>query len=356
MNGEPAIRMEAAEYRLSVPLPRGLTADAMPNDFGAPADEAAACRQTAALFDYSFLLRLRIEGARALEAVSVLCGRDFSTLPVGSIRYALHADAGGWLVSDLTVWRTSAKTFEIMSGRAADVPEFIAALAPYDVKTFDLSDQTAVFAVQGPQTTTVLAAVADAGGIGGIPFFGFRDMHLFGAVCRVGRLGFTGLDGVEILCAPEDAPRLWHLLTAQVRPAGFAAADQLRLSAGLALFSNEFRPPVSAADIGLRRVRPDGTHTADKAPARVSRVCFRAQSGHQNNSAPEALAGIEWTPDMAFPPVLGALAVTSLAREPLSDAVIGMGYVARAQNGGTVTEPSGILTDVRITRKFPDPP
>ena len=345
--------MNSVEYQPAAPLPRGLTADAMCVDYGAAADEAEACRREAALFDYSFLLRLRVEGARAVEAISDLCGRDFSSLATGEIRYALHADAQGWLVSDLTVWRTAAETFEIMSGRAADVPDIAAALAPYGVETFDVSDQTAVFAIQGPRTDAVLGSIADVA-VERIPFFGFRDTHLFGAVCRIGRLGFTGLDGVEILCAVEDAPRLWRLLAVRARPAGFAAADELRLDAGLALFSKEFEPPVSAADVGLRRIRPNGTGISERAPARVSRVCFTAQAGVENAGKAAATVALEWMPGATFPPPPGALAVTSLARRPASRTVIGMGYVARAHRGDAVAAPSGALADIRITRKFSD--
>ena len=45
-------------YQILDPLPRGLTVDAMPMDFGSAKYEAIYCQETAALFDYSFLINL----------------------------------------------------------------------------------------------------------------------------------------------------------------------------------------------------------------------------------------------------------------------------------------------------------
>ena len=340
------------EYQVPVPLRRGLTGDAMPADFGSPADEVDACRDSAALFDYSFLLRLRVDGPDAVGAVSSLCGRDFSTLAVGSIKYALATDDEGWLVSDLTVWRTGRETLEIMSGRAEDVPAMIAALASWEVDVVDLSDQTAALALQGPATDEILLSLVNDMTISDIPFFGFRDLHLFGAVCRIGRIGFTGLDGVEILCAAEDAAKLWHLLSSHARPAGFAAADYLRLKGGLPLFTKEFVPPVNAADVGLKRVRMQGDLPADHNPARVHRVSFSARASSGFTGRHGDYSAVEWSPGRPFPPEPGTLAVTSISPSPLSDDLIGMGYVNHAQDDTPLTVPSRTLEDIRVSRRF----
>jgi aminomethyltransferase len=340
------------EYQVPLPLHRGLTGDAMPADFGSPAEEIDACRNSAALFDYSFLLRLRVDGPDAVSAVSSLCGRDFSTLVEGSIRYALATDNAGWLVSDLTVWRTGQETLEIMSGRAEDVPAMVAALASWNVDVFDLSDQTAALALQGPATNETLSSLVNDAMISKIPFFGFRDLHLFGAICRVGRLGFTGLDGVEILCAAEDAAKLWRLMSPLARPAGFLAADYLRLQGGLPLFTKEFLPPVNAADIGLKRVRMQGALSADLNPARVHRVCFSAKASTGFTGRHGDYSAVEWSPSRPFPPEPGSLTVTSISPSPVSDTLIGMGYVNPAQIDAPLSVPSGTLKDIRVSRRF----
>ena len=136
-------------------LPGMMLADAMPMDFGSAKTDAMPCQETAGLFDYSFLLRLLIRGSGSIWGISEICGRDFSDLLRGGIRYGLIIDPDRWLVSDLTVWRSNLDELEIMSGRVEDVCFIKRALASHDVKIVDLSRQTAVLALQGPETNRI---------------------------------------------------------------------------------------------------------------------------------------------------------------------------------------------------------
>lgn len=321
----------------------------MPASFGDPGREVASCREHAALFDYSFLLRLVVRGPDALAAVAALCGRDFSSLPVGRIRYALTADAEGWLISDLTVWRTGADSLELMSGRAEDARSIPGALAPYDVAVSDVSDDTAVLAVQGPGTAAVLAGLNGGAVVSAVPSFGFLDAALERVPCTLARLGFTGLDGVEILCPAGRAQPLWDVLARAAQPAGFEAADRLRLSAGLALFTREFRPPVSAADAGLSRFRPEGNAPADRRPARVVRLCFSARP-----RAPSARSGavdpasLSWREGAPFPPAPGTVAITSVAPNGSPENVIGMGYARPAGPRDRLVDAMGNFEALRV--------
>ena len=89
-----------------------------------------------------------------------------------------------------------------------------------------------ILAVQGP-TARALAATVLA-----IP--ALADLGVFHALEQgdffVGRTGYTGEDGVEIVAANGLLTDLAdRLLAAGVRPAGLAARDSLRLEAGLDL-------------------------------------------------------------------------------------------------------------------------
>ena len=347
--------MHSIDYRIPAELPRGLTQDAMPNDFGSPCEEVWACQNEAALFDYSFLLRIRVHGPDAIRAVSNFCGRDFSSLAEGTIQYALTTNEEGWLISDLTVWRTGPETLEIVTGRAEDLPAIACVLGLYHLEVFDLSSQTAVLALQGPEANDILTLLTPGEDVSQISSFEFRDLQLFGSVCRVGRLGFTGLDGVEIVCSVDDADKLWCLLARRARPAGFIAADQLRLLADLPLFTKEFAPPVNASDIGLKRIRNWAKDAVNNKPAKVLRICFSAVAGRKAYGQVENYAAWEWTSGMPFPPRPETLAVTSLAHVPACDTLIGMGYVDKDHEDRSLSDLSGFLDEITITKKFPNP-
>ncbi len=341
-----------SDRQIRAPLPRGLTHNSMSMDFGSVTDEVMACQNSAALFDYSFLLRILIKGPAAVQGVSELCGRDFSDMHVGGIRYALLTDCDGWLVSDLTIWRSKLDQLEMMTGRAEDLTSIKKSLAGYDLQIIDVSRETAVLALQGPETFSLLSKIARKIKSSEIPYFSFRDLSLDGVPCRVGRLGYTGFDGVELLSAVEDATSLWGLLSEYASPAGFGAANYLRLKAGLPLFTHEFRPLVSAADIGLKRVRRQGKLFADCAAQRVSRICFSARSAIDGGVNKKTISNLLWTSEDAFPPERGSIAITSIIPDLMPHEHIGMGYVVYKLKGEPLLHSSNLLRDIRITKKF----
>ena len=66
---------------------------ALTRDFGDVRGEATSCRSAAALFDFSFMSRLRIEGPGACALIAKLTPRRIDDLAAGRIRYALRVDA-----------------------------------------------------------------------------------------------------------------------------------------------------------------------------------------------------------------------------------------------------------------------
>jgi aminomethyltransferase len=64
-----------------------------------------------------------------------------------------------------------------------------------------------------------------------------------GVLVDIARTGYTGEDGFEIFCRPDDVRKLWRLFLEQgAEPCGLGARDTLRLEAGFPLFGHEFTP------------------------------------------------------------------------------------------------------------------
>ena len=64
--------------------------------------------------------------------------------------------------------------------------------------------------------------------------------------------GYTGEDGVEILCDPADAPALWDELARRgAAPAGLAARDTLRLEVCFHLYGNDLMEERGPIEAGL---------------------------------------------------------------------------------------------------------
>ena len=68
----------------------------------------------------------------------------------------------------------------------------------------------------------------------------------------VNRTGYTGEEGVELACPPEDAPALWNAILARgVTPCGLGARDTLRLEVCYPLHGNDIGPQWDAISSGL---------------------------------------------------------------------------------------------------------
>jgi aminomethyltransferase len=72
----------------------------------------------------------------------------------------------------------------------------------------------------------------------------------------VSRTGYTGEDGFEIYCKPEDARHIWDTLleagkTDGLIPAGLGARDSLRFEAALPLYGHEISQDISPLEGNL---------------------------------------------------------------------------------------------------------
>lgn len=284
-------------------------------DFGDPLAEARACRTNCAVFDFSFLECARIEGQGALSIIEAFSGRSVKGMRQGEIAYAVRVDDLGHALADLTLWKTGAQSFEIMSGRRQDIIDLLAFQGDCTQVT-DIGASRATFALQGPGTLDALRKIGDVEDIAQLGYFTFGQVNLSGIPCTVGRLGYTGEAGFEIIAASDRAGNLWQILSAHARPAGFIATDMLRIEAGFVLFTNEFRLPVSPAEAGL------GTFHLSTQPAgaKLRLVAFRADA--KASSWPWQPADIPPRPTTP-----GAITVTSACDSISAGGILGLGYV-----------------------------
>ena len=309
------------------------------NDFGDPVGEARACREGSAVFDFSFLECVRLDGPSARAVVEAYIQRPLDRLARGAIAYAVRTDSSAAAVADLTVWRTGAAAYEVMSGRREDVTALMAC-ASAEVEVVNVGGGRAVFAIQGPETLNVLRQLGDVDRLAGLPYFHFAQMELAGACCTVGRLGYTGEAGFEIVVPRTDAPRFWDELSRHARPSGFIAADMLRIEAGFVLFDNEFRVPISPDEAGLGQFYVGkNTH---KIPLKL--ISFAAETDHL--SAPWVAKSV-----LERPSQKGVIAVTSACHSIAAKGVLGLGFVtASTTDNAMLEDPSRQFRNIRPTQ------
>lgn len=216
------------------------------------AEEHLATRRSCGLFDFSFMSHIELAGDGARGFLDRLQTRNLARLAPGRIAYTLLLRPDGSVFIDATVWCLAPDRYRLFTGRRSDFALVADAAREAGVDPRDRSGEHAVLAVQGPRSARVLER--RLGAALGVPYFGFRAAMLAGVPVTIGRLGYSGELGYELVVPVDAAPALWRELAIDARECGFDAANSLRIESGYILFSNELTAPVNPFELGLGRL------------------------------------------------------------------------------------------------------
>jgi aminomethyltransferase len=219
--------------------------------------EHKAVRTAVGLFDVSHMGEAYLRGPRAREVVAKLTSNNCDSAPPGKAVYTLLCRPNGGIVDDCIFYKRADNDFMVIfnAGNVAKDLEWFREHASTTCDVVDVSDETALIAVQGPKAVGLVDALAN-GAVAAMPSFSFGDTVVAGVKCVAARTGYTGEDGFELACANRDAPALWDaLLEAATKvgglPVGLGARDSLRLEAKLPLYGNDLDDDHSPLEAGL---------------------------------------------------------------------------------------------------------
>lgn len=230
----------------------------LPVQYSSVIAESKAVRESAGMFDVSHMARLWFRGERVVEFMDWLTANDVLKLEDGRGQYSLLPNERGGCVDDIIVYRVNGTTFRMVvnaANHAKDVAWITKKIAEFGggIDIEDETDRTAMIAVQGPDALKKISKICpQAPGLESAPLFGLNQVEIGGVNCFAPRSGYTGEDGFELICAAEDAERLWSaLLATGVSPCGLGARDTLRVEAGLPLYGHELGDDLSPIAAGL---------------------------------------------------------------------------------------------------------
>ncbi len=289
--------------------------------------EHMAVRERAGVFDVSHMGEIETDGPQALELLQRLLSNDVAKIPIDGAQYSVLCREDGGVLDDLFTYRLDADRYLTVTNaanHACDLDWFRAHAKDDfpDAQVTDRIDDYAMLAVQGPLARELVQTISDAP----LPArMTAARRRLAGAEVLVCGTGYTGEDGVELLCRPQDAPALWDELTRRgAAPAGLAARDTLRLEACFHLYGNDLSTERGPIEAGLGWCCKE--ETGFVGAEAVSRV--RA-SGPAERLVAFALDG----PGIARQgnPVVGGGEVSSGTLSPCIGVGIGMAYVPAAR-------------------------
>ena len=230
----------------------------MPIQYSGIIEEHFQVRKQCGVFDVSHMGDLLIKGPRAAIQLDGLLTNPISKAPVGKAVYGHLLTTDGQIIDDVITYHIAEGQY-LMVPNASNVDRVrewvIGNTKGLDI--FDLSTRLACLAVQGPSAEAVLQEMCSTD-LSTLKRFQGRFALLSGRSssfladhfpsegegvgCYIGRTGYTGEDGFEVLVEDRDATWLWNRLleTGKVRPIGLGARDTLRLEMGYLLSGTDF--------------------------------------------------------------------------------------------------------------------
>ena len=226
----------------------------MPVQYQGIIEEHKAVRERAGIFDVSHMAEFRLFGFGALEALQHLVASDLHRIDeVGAAQYTVMLDETGGVIDDLIVYHTGDLEYLVIANAGnhdVDV-EWMNAHLPADLEFVDESDRTGLIALQGPEAIRIITELA---GAEPPARFHIAEAMLDDSIpVLLARTGYTGEDGVEIVCSAKDAVAVWRLLLSfpEVSPCGLGARDTLRLEMGYPLHGSDMDRTTDPLSAGL---------------------------------------------------------------------------------------------------------
>ncbi len=233
----------------------------MPVSYTGINDEHFTVRKALGVFDVSHMGEFILKGEHAVALIQKITTNDVSKLTNGEAQYNCLTNNEGGIVDDLLVYCIEENNVYMLVVNASNIEKdwnWIMAHNTGNVEMHNISDKTALLAVQGPEATKVLQSLTEAD-ILNLKYYTFVK-GIFAGVENViiSATGYTGAGGVEIYFEDknEDAGKIWDAIFAAgaskgIKAIGLGARDTLRMEMGYCLYGNDIDDGTTPLEAGL---------------------------------------------------------------------------------------------------------
>ncbi|MGV6945925.1 glycine cleavage system aminomethyltransferase GcvT [Sphingobacterium kyonggiense] len=230
----------------------------MPVQYTGINDEHETVRTGVGIFDVSHMGEFILKGEKALDLIQKISSNDASKLYDGKVQYGYIPNEEGGVVDDFLTYKIDDKTY-LLVVNASNIEKdwnWISKYNDFGVEMKDISDETSLFAIQGPKAADALQTLTDIE-LAPMEYYSFQK-GVFAGVDNVlvSATGYTGAGGFEIYVANEHAQQVWDAIMEAgkpygIKPIGLGARDTLRLEMGFCLYGNDIDDKTSPLAAGL---------------------------------------------------------------------------------------------------------
>lgn len=317
----------------------------MPVSYTSIIAEHQTVRNGVGMFDVSHMGEFIVKGTGAMDLIQRVTSNDVTKLALGDAQYSCFPNGKGGIVDDLLVYCLGEEEYMLVVN-ASNMEKDWAWIKQHNtagVELKNISDETALMAVQGPKATAALQSLTDVD-LSAMKYYTFVR-GTFAGIDNViiSATGYTGSGGFEIYVRNEAAPTVWDaIMTAGadqgIQPIGLGARDTLRLEMGYCLYGNDIDDTTSPLEAGLgwiTKLKKEGDFV-DKAflQAQKEAGITRRLVGFELTDKRPPRQGYQILDDEGA--IIGT--VTSGTKGPSVGKAIGMGYVNKpyTKRGSTI--------------------
>ncbi len=237
----------------------------MPVSYAGIKEEHQTVREGVGMFDVSHMGEFIVRGKEALDLIQLVTSNDVSKLDIGDAQYSCLPNKNGGIVDDLLVYRlpedqcAAGEQAYMLVVNASNMEKdwnWINDHNQFDAQLYNISDETALLAIQGPKATAALASLTEMD-LENMKYYTFEKGKFAGFdKVIVSATGYTGSGGFEVYAPSEHAAEIWNAIMAAgephgIKPIGLGARDTLRLEMGFCLYGNDIDDTTSPIEAGL---------------------------------------------------------------------------------------------------------
>ncbi len=230
----------------------------MPVQYSSMIEEHMAVRNSVGVFDVSHMGEVFVRGEKALDFVQHITVNNAAKLVPGKVQYSAMCYEDGGIVDDLLVYMIKENEYMLVIN-ASNIDKDFAWMEKnnsFGVELVNESADYSLLAVQGPKSGEVINKVSSIPA--DMEYYHFAFAQIAGIDVILSRTGYTGELGFEIYFKGDTAAaeNLWNTIFEagaefDIKPAGLAARDTLRLEMGFCLYGNDIDKTTNTIEAGL---------------------------------------------------------------------------------------------------------
>ena len=230
----------------------------MPVQYSGIIEEHLAVRNAVGVFDVSHMGEFEVRGKDALAFLQRTTVNDVSKLSDGKVQYSAMCYDDGGIIDDLLVYCIGDSYMLVVNASNIQKDfDWLQSNASGDVQLTDVSDKTALLAVQGPKSLATLQKLTKVN-LSDMKYYTSTRGEIAGVPAVISRTGYTGELGFELYFNADKATaeKMWTAIFDAgtefgIAPVGLGARDTLRLEMGFCLYGNDIDKTTNPLEAGL---------------------------------------------------------------------------------------------------------